>query len=606
MMATAASAARGPATFEDNATDDWIVTLSLEAPGRVLPAGLPAVLRGPLAVLFEGELFDRVDLARALGVRVAQPDADLVLAAAEQWGDDATARLRGRFAAVVVDRRRRRAIVAHDPMGTHPLFFAEGARALHVATSPDRLIERPGISRALNLPVMADFLCRRAVNAQDTFFAAVRRLAPGYHLVIANGRLRCERSWNPLPDGRREWLTSRECRQFDDVVDRAVERALPRLGRAAVFLSGGLDSTLLAAAAADLSRARSAPAPLALTLELPSPECDERALQTAVARELALPQHSLEFSRAVSRRPLLSQALDLTRRLPAPLANAWTPAYMALARIGVLHGAATILSGEGGDEWLATAPTYAADLLARGDLAGWHRFARLWQTGERRASTWRMFGWRFGVRPLLGRAAARFAPEAWDRRRTARLLSSDPEWIAPDPAIRAEQRRRAPLALGSARPPRGFRDADLRATLDDPSTAQLFDELYFVGRMTGARVLVPYFDPDVVAFVSRMPPAEVHAGDRWRGIQRRRIAARLPRLDVDRRPKVLATQFFRETLENGRASAIAEVGTLATLDALGVVDRVRAETVLHDTASNADVSRAWDLINLEAWARAHV
>lgn len=607
MITAEASSARtlGPSTAADG--DDWILRLSLDAPGRTLPVGLPFVTRGPLSVFFEGQLFDRVDLARALGVRVAEGDAAIALAAQERWGDAAVGRLRGRFAVVIIDRDRNAALIGHDPMGLHPVFFAEQTRRLFVATTPQQLLEAPGVSRALNLPLLADHLCRRFGSAEETYFEDVRRLPAGHRLRISGGRLRLERSWDPIPaDGPVEWLTARECDQFDEVLERAVMRTL-HTRRAAVFLSGGLDSGTIAAIASDVKRRQASDAPIALSLGLPDAECDERTQQASVARELSLAQHALDFNQALGPDPLLSQALALSRGLGSPLSNVWTPPYLTLARMAARHGVDTVLSGEGGDEWLAMPAWHAADLLKRGDLSGWYRFAQMWRASEGGASgeVFRALGWRFGLRPLAGQWISRVSPAGWDRNRAVRLLDSDPAWIAPDPGVRAEQRRRAPAALGPANPPHGFRCADFRICLDDAMTAVQLEEAYTFGQMLGVRFLMPYYDPDLVELTCRMPPAELNAGGRLRGLQRKRLAARLPDLGYDRQTKVLATSFYRATIDAGRSTAIAEVGGLSTLAELGIVDSCRAESVLLDPRGPGDGLRFWDLLNLEAWARVY-
>ena len=255
-----------------------------------------------------------------------------------------------------------------------------------------------------------------------------------------------------------------------------------------MFLSGGLDSGTIAAIAGDEARRRGDASPLALSLGLPHEECDERTLQAAVARELGLAQHALDFPKAIGSQPLLVQALALSRALPSPLSNVWTPPYLALARVGARHGVDTILSGDGGDEWLAMPAWHAADLLRRGDVAGWYRFTRMWQESEGGESSeiFRALGWRFGLRPLAGQVLSRVAPVHWERRRTGRLLASDPIWVAPDPAIRAEQARRAPAALGPANRS-AVSEAPTSVCLDDATTAVQLEEAFYVGQLAGVR-----------------------------------------------------------------------------------------------------------------------
>jgi len=608
MRAGQAGAARHSAVAGDRAHDDWLLTCSFDSPGHSLSAGLPLATRGACSAFFEGLLFDRADLCRALGARPSIDDATLVATAYERWGDAALSRLRGRFVVIVADRARDVVIVARDPLGLYPVFYAEHAGFVHVATTPHRLIDQPGVSRDLNLPLLADHLCRRYPDAHETYFAAVRRLPVGHRAVISAGRLRVERVWDPVPADRPiEWATDRESRTFDEVFERAVDRTL-HAGRTGVFLSGGLDSGTIAAAAADLARRQGLAAPVALSLGLSDTECDERMVQSAVARELGLTQHLLDFRTALGSRPLLSQSLALTRQLGAPLVNAWMPAYLALARLGRWHGVDTVLSGDGGDEWFAMPVWHAADLLARGDVLGWGRFMRMWQRSE--GGTARdiahLLGWQFGLRPVGARLFSRIAPVAWERRRAGRLLASDPDWVAPDPAIRNAQRRRAPRALGPAAPVHGFRWADFRICLDEAVTSIHLEETSALGQMAGVTFLQPYYDADLVSLACRMPPDQLNVDGRLRGLQRRRLARRLPRLGVDRLTKRLATSFFRETLEASRDAAVRDVGTLRTLSDLGVIDGPRAAAVLADERRADAKLRFWDLLNLEAWARSQM
>lgn len=75
------------------------------------------------------------------------------------------------------------------------------------------------------------------------------------------------------------------------------------------------------------------------------------------------------------------------------------------------------------------------------------------------------------------------------------------------------------------------------------------------------------------------------------------------RSDSIGRRRVLATSYLHTTVEESRRAAIADVGGLTTLADLGIVDRRGAETEL--TSPSSGPIRYWDLLNLEAWARAH-
>ena len=355
--------------------DDWVLPLSLEEPTRPLPSCIRWAERGLLLGFFYGLLLDRENLVDSTNRGDPEcSDADLVLHAYEDGGEAALSRLRGSFVIAIIDRKRGRAILARDPLGSHPLFYTEANSRILFAASPQLLVDQPGVSRALNRAALADHLCYRWPDPCETYFASVRRVPPGWRAIVSGGRLRLERYWDPVPQDRPvEWLTDEETARFDEVFDRAIDRCL-RNGPTGIFLSGGLDSISVAAVATDRVRRMGQSPPWALSLGFPDPECDERLLQAAVARDLGLPQHLVDFHEAVGMPPLFEQALGLTREFAAPMLNPWLPAYLGLARRARLDGVRTILTGNGGDEWLTVTPFLAADLIRRGALMELARF----------------------------------------------------------------------------------------------------------------------------------------------------------------------------------------------------------------------------------------
>src|SRR5262249_6332223 len=148
-------------------------------------------------------------------------------------------RLRGSFVVAIVDRARGVAIVTRDPLGSHPLFYSEAGSSVSFATTPWPLLRLPGVSRALNRVALADHLCSRWPDPHETFFSAVRRLPSSWRAIVSGRRLRVERYWDPVPEGRPvEWLTAQETARFDEIFNRAVDRCLGN-GPTGIFLSGG-------------------------------------------------------------------------------------------------------------------------------------------------------------------------------------------------------------------------------------------------------------------------------------------------------------------------------------------------------------------------------
>jgi asparagine synthase (glutamine-hydrolysing) len=517
-------------------------------------------------------------------------------------------RLRGSFVVAIIDRARGRAILARDPIGSHPLFYVEDKSRILFAASAQVLIEQPGISRALNRAALADHLCCRWPDPGETFFASVRRVPPGWRAIVSSGRLHLERYWDQMLQDR-QWVTHDEIAQFDEVFDRAVDRCL-RTGPTGIFLSGGLDSISVAAVATDRARRMGQTPPWALSLGFPDPSCDERLRQTTVARNLGLPQHLVDFHEAVGSLPLFEQSLGLTRELTAPIHNAWLPAYLGLARRAKFEGVRTILTGEGGDEWLTVTPYLSADLIRRG------RFLELAQFyGVLRRSypfpfaLARHLVFRFGLRPLAGLAVHRLMPEIHDASRIRRLLASDPSWmVTPDRELRAEQRRRAAGALTPSDPPQGFYLREGQQWQDHALVSWTAEERYEVGKRIGVCFLHPFLDPDVVNMLRRIPPRLLNKGGRSKGVVRATLARRFPTLGLDRQRKVSATSFFHSLIQREKQMLTEVAGNFPALSELGLVDGRAARAAIGAPLNRGGPApdRFWLIVNTEMWVRSHV
>jgi len=588
-------------------TDDWVLSFDLAEPDGALPECVPWEELGPLRGFFQGVLFDREDLAASS--RPSCSDAKLVLHAYAQEGEAALARLRGSFIVAIVDHARGKAILARDPMGSHPLFYVEMGSCVLFAVAPARLLDWPGISREFNPAALADHLCNRWPDPHETFFKAVRRVPPGTRAVLSKGRLRFDRYWDPAPvDQPVQWLTDEQTSRFDEAFDRAVKRCLCH-GQAGIFLSGGLDSISVAAVGAESLRASGQTLPLALSLGFPHPECNEEERQAAVARELGLRQILLGFDEALGHRPLLRQTLELTAKAAAPILNAWQPAYLTLARRARYDGVRTILTGEGGDEWLTVTPYYAADLLRRGAVLELAEFLGTLRQSYRinPFALVRHVMWQCGLRPLGGMVLHRLLPEAHDAGRLKRRLGGDPAWLTPDPDLRLEHQHRAAQAMADSDPPQGFYIRELRTGLDHTLISWEAEERYEQGRQIGVRFLHPFFDPDLVEMLYRTPPRLLNAGGRSKGLVRQTMAMRFSGLGLERQRKVLATSFFQALLLREGPALADLVGDFPALSGLGIVDGPALAAFFRQQLRQPGprLRQIWQPINLEMWVRGH-
>jgi asparagine synthetase B (glutamine-hydrolysing) len=589
--------------------------------GRSVPASVADASGG---AVFDGVLFNREELRRRLSgtIGAGATDADLVYQAFRRWGEDALHAVQGIFSVILWDATRDLLLCARDALGVYPLFYAVCGSELLLSTSTEALLGHPRVPRRVSRMALVEYLCHRSPSVEETFLAGVKRVPPGHALRVTRGGHRVFRYWHPVrPDADPEWVGEDALERFNELLGQAVRRCV-ELGPAGIYLSGGLDSVTVAAIATDITRHRGLPMPAALSLVFPHPDCNEESAQRRVAAALGLRQTVMPFDDAVGPRGLLLEALEMSAGWPAPLQNVWNPAYQCLAREARGRGCDVILTGGGGDEWLTVTPVYVADLLRSGSLVELGRFVLNMQRSYRLPPLplFRNLLWTNGARLLLGEAyrwaleragANRLLrqPFGWIEARRRRRRSLMPAWLAPDPELRREMERQSEVGrhmAGRTLGPGGFYFRDLHRALDHPLTTLELEEMFESGRRLGLRVLMPFWDAELVRFLCRVPPRLLNQGGRSKGLVRTMLEQRFPQLDFGTQKKIVSLDFFRSTMLNEGERAWRSMGGVPALAELGIVDAVAVDRVLReilDHRRQSDAFRIWDILNLEAWLR---
>jgi asparagine synthase (glutamine-hydrolysing) len=604
------------------AAGSWVVEVSPEEssvePLRVLgdPAAAPASsTRDSCTLVFEGQLYNRAELAALAGLESsASNDAELLRSAYDRLGEALVRKMKGIFALVVWDGQSRTLLAARDPLGVVPLFYASTGATLLLSTSLETLLCRPGVSRLPNRLSLAGQLLELWPQSGETAFEAVRRVPPG-HLMSQRGRRHeLSRYWDPA-EGAEEAPASAEesLERFEALLAQAVDRCLES-GPAGVWLSGGLDSATVADAAAERSRQKGLPAPWALSLVFPHPSVNEEKTQRHVAASLGLPQVLLPFERAVGSSGFLVASLEAAAHSPAPSVNLWRPAYAALMDEGARRGCAVILTGEGGDEWLAPPPSYATDRLAALDLVGLHR---IWRARSRAvpfpaATTLRTVLWAWATRPLLRQAAGvalhAWSPSATRAYRLRSVSTSLPQWLAPDPDLRRAMVEVVVDALPDPAP-RALYEQTRRRLASHALLGLTLEEWFEEGRSRGVRICAPLLDPDLVEFLYHVSPRVLLRGGQTKWLARATLERRLPAL-APRWPKaVYADLFWRSLMAREGPAAWRQLGGVSTLSELGLVDPDRFETAVESAFSSGDfptTRQVWRTCMLEAWLRSGI
>lgn len=572
--------------------------------------------RPSAVVIFDGVLHDRAGLATRLDAPIESNDAELVAEGWTRLGSTLFEVLKGFYALAVLDRRSGELICARDPLGVHPLFYARAPGGLLLSPSANTLAAQPGVGSSLNRAALADTLCRRWPDPQETYFEAVSRVPPGHLLRVRGNRIDCHRYWDPVPSGTAvRWADEEELEHFDALLDQAVDRCLA-LGPTAIYLSGGLDSISVAAVATDRARRQALDDPLALSLLFREPESNEEEIQRGIAGELGLRQLTLPIEDAGGNRGLLEAVLEISAARSAPVIGCWLPGYRALGLQAREAGCRTILTGGGGDEWLTVSFFIAADLIRSFDVRGLHRLARTLGRSyhSTRVSLWRKLLWTFGTKPLLRAAAVRRVPREsgslarWRRNRARQAM---PQWVAPEPGLREQLLVRAERGRDTLEWDRSgsFYLQQGRITLDHAIVSMEMEEVFENGRSMDMRVLMPYWDPDLVDLLYRVPPDLLNRGDRAKALIRETLANRFSGLGLDRQKKVIASRYFTAVMLGQGSRIWDRIGGAQALAELGLVDPARMEEFARRAFNSNDVraaNRIWNVLNFESWVRPRV
>ena len=277
-----------------------------------------------------------------------------------ELGEEFVGKLVGAFAVAVWDPRSRRLTLARDRAGERPLFFSHTPAETIFSTEVAALVSQGRLPVALSRLALRDYLQFGIFPSPRTPFEQIEKVAPGEMVQIDAGGVRRRRYWR--------WKNVETPKQagsldaFDQTFRNAVRRQSDVDVDFGVFLSGGIDSSLVSAVARSLHPKR----PLkAFTLRFEEESFDEGSYAELVAQRFDMKLVTVWVKPDDVRREVAS----LVRLVGEPLADpAWLPAALLARRAS--QDIRLALVGEGADELFGGYPTYIGASVAE-------RFARL-------------------------------------------------------------------------------------------------------------------------------------------------------------------------------------------------------------------------------------
>ena len=301
---------------------------------------------GRWALTYNGEIFNfrelRAELEAAGDVFATDSDTEVLLAGLIRHGEALLPRLRGMFAFVLVDCERGELLAARDQMGVKPLYYREHDGLLALCSEVRPLAALPDAAAELDPAGVVEYLAWGKSPSDRTVLAGVRKLLPGHRLRAADGRLDVAAYWDLLPPDHTEHVDSVPTSEVVERLEEAVRYALVSDVPVGLMLSGGIDSSLVAALAARVTD----PATLtAYSVAFGGPD-DEAQAAARLARDLGMRFHEVRVTRD-DVRAVFGGWLD---GLDYPTGNPTWIASWFIARAARADGIKVLLTGDGGDE----------------------------------------------------------------------------------------------------------------------------------------------------------------------------------------------------------------------------------------------------------------
>jgi asparagine synthase (glutamine-hydrolysing) len=210
---------------------------------------------GTVWITYNGEIYNHKDVRATLeaaGHRYqTRSDTETIVHAYEEWGDDCVHRFRGMFAFAIWDAPARRLLLVRDRLGVKPVYWTIAQDRLLFASEIKSILESGLVTARPNRAVLSEVLATRYTSGTATLFEGIYKLLPGHRLIFKDGRARVDQYWDLPLDGPDPALEATGhlalIEQFRDLLQESVRLRLMADVPLGMFLSGGLDSSAVAA-----------------------------------------------------------------------------------------------------------------------------------------------------------------------------------------------------------------------------------------------------------------------------------------------------------------------------------------------------------------------
>ena len=547
---------------------------------------------GTVAVVFNGEIYNYIELRDDLeskGHRFkTKSDTEVLVHLYEEYGADMVPYLNGMFGYSIWDQTRRRLLVVRDRLGVKPMYYAATKSGLAYGSEMKSILATGLVPKQLDKNAIAEYLGYHYIPGEQTPFKGIQKLLPGHWILAENGQFRIQRYWN-LAD-----RIATPAISYSDARERVRELFLDSIrlrmrsdAPVGAYLSGGLDSSLVTAAAAKHTDIQMS----TFSVEFSQSEFDELPYARTVAKHVGTKHNEIRVTPddALRQLPRLVWLMDEPNGDSALLPT-FLVSKLAVSQVKVA------LSGIGADEL----------------FGGYHRYHMRLGKFEQLANlpTWAL---RI-MRPLLGSVK-----NEWQRK-LDRMIAPMPEWREfMDKTHRFDEQ--AIQTLTGIEP--GTLFSWMRKAFDtypgkDFVNQRMFADahtylpdqiLALTDRMSMAVSLearTPFLDYRLFEFASSLPGEWKVSGSNWKIILKEALGDLVPE-SILKRPKWGFAAPVQSWMGEKRLNPLVQLCKNSHLVRDGVLDqKAMQDTIADPSIFTHNSSWLWTLGILEIWYRSYV
>ena len=540
-----------------------------------------------------GEIYNYVELRAELEARghrlTTQGDTEVIVHLYEDYGERFVEHLRGMFAIAVWDSARRRLVLARDRVGKKPLYWRLADGRLSYGSELKAIMLDPSLERSVDRRALEMFFAYQYVPSPHTILEGVQKLPPASTLVWDGGEPAISRYWH-LDYEPKQRISAEEQREAClELLRESVRLRMRSDVPIGLFLSGGMDSSVVLALVAEMSTQ-----PVrTFTIGFDDPAYNEAGYARAVAERYGT-AHTEEIVRldAIEMLPKLAEHYD------EPFGDSSAIPTFRVSELAA-RDVKVVLNGDGGDETFGGYERYRFQ-IGMGWLDGLPRPVQ--GVAARLAATVALRG-RPGIR---GRGRGR----GWDRLAD---MSNVDRYVAVMSILDASQRRRL-FGAGDraddflrgimATGPQNGVDALLRADVHAYLPEDLLVKMDRASMANSLEARAPLLDHRLMEFVARLP-TERKVTLRRTKVLLREIAIGLLTRELVERPKMgfgvpLGTWFHGDLGQRYRDAVLAPDSHSRAQFDIAVAEELLRE---HEAGEANHAHRLWLLLMFELWAR---